>query len=291
MKINRNPIPFFAIFFSSSFVLKSCTECSPPMLLSNSCSAAAHQRIHSSCKPHICPECGRSAEQPLFQTHLDETCLHFARRIGYRCVVQFTPMWLFSESVSYCYIQTNEYGHVCLVSLPFNTSFSLCRCSSCLVVFGGLNSVKSHIQQAHCDVFHKCPSCPMAFKSALSVQNHITAQHPTHTEGKTMYVYKTHTHRQKWYLLHGKIKLCFSKLTQVLSLYRLIFKCVMCDTVFTNKTLLYVHFDNHLTNQKVHVFKCPECTKLFSQRNSLLDHFKVYACLGCRIGCIKKNCF
>ncbi|XP_053289167.1 zinc finger protein 687a [Pleuronectes platessa] len=176
-----------------------CSECSPPMLLPNSCSAAAHQRIHQSCAPHVCPECGGTAKQPRFQTHLDETCLHFARRIGYRC-------------------------------------------SSCQVVFGGLNSVKSHIQQAHCDMFHKCPSCPMAFKSAPSIQNHITAQHPTLTEGPAI----------------------------------LIYKCVMCDTVFTHKPLLYVHFDMHLINQKVHVFKCPECTKLFSQRNSLLDHFKTH---------------
>lgn len=177
----------------------SCADCSPPMLLSNSCCAAAHKRIHQTCPPHVCPECGGTAKQTIFKTHLDETCLHFARRIGYKC-------------------------------------------SSCLVVFGGLNSVKSHIQQAHCDVFHKCPSCPMAFKSAPSIQNHIAAQHPTLNESQAM----------------------------------LIYKCVMCDTVFTHKSLLYVHFDTHLTNQKVHVFKCPECTKLFSQRTSLMDHFKTH---------------
>ncbi|KAM6909911.1 zinc finger protein 687a [Xenentodon cancila] len=176
-----------------------CTECSPPMLLPNSCSAAAHQRIHQACPPHVCPECGAAVKQPLFQKHLHETCLHFSRRIGYRC-------------------------------------------SSCLVVFGGLNSVKSHIQQAHCDLFHKCPSCPMAFKSAPSIQSHITTQHPALADGQTM----------------------------------LIYKCVMCDTVFTHRHLLYNHFDTHLTNQKVHVFKCPQCTKLFSQRNSLLDHFKTH---------------
>ncbi|XP_061885938.1 zinc finger protein 687a-like isoform X1 [Entelurus aequoreus] len=174
-----------------------CTECSPPMLLPNSCSAAAHQRIHQSGLPYVCPECGGTAKQAHFQAHLDHTCLHFSRRIGYRC-------------------------------------------SSCLVVFGGLNSVKSHIQQAHCDIFHKCPSCPMAFKSAPSTQSHITTQHPTLTEGQAL----------------------------------LIYKCVMCDTVFTNKSLLYVHFESHLTNQKVHVYKCPECTRLFSQRYSLMDHFK-----------------
>uniref|UniRef100_A0A3Q4GUN4 Zinc finger protein 687a n=1 Tax=Neolamprologus brichardi TaxID=32507 RepID=A0A3Q4GUN4_NEOBR len=177
----------------------SCSECSPPMLLPNSCSAAAHQRIHQGSSPHVCPECGGIAKQAQFRTHVDETCLHFSRRIGYRC-------------------------------------------SSCLVVFGGLNSVKSHIQQAHCDMFHKCPSCPMAFKSAPSIQNHITAQHPGLPEGQPM----------------------------------LIYKCVMCDTVFTHRPLLHAHFDTHLTNQKVHVFKCPACTKLFSQRNSLLDHFKTH---------------
>ncbi|XP_046906133.1 zinc finger protein 687a isoform X1 [Hypomesus transpacificus] len=175
----------------------SCMECSPPMLLPNGCSAAAHQRIHKSRPPHVCPECGGVAKQAAFQTHLEHACLHFARRIGYRC-------------------------------------------SSCLVVFGGLNSVKSHIQTAHCEVFHKCPSCPMAFKSAPSAQGHISTQHPTLTAGQA----------------------------------KMIYKCVMCDTVFTQKPLLYVHFDTHLTKQKVHVFKCPECTKLYAQRSSMLEHIK-----------------
>ncbi|KAF6739700.1 Zinc finger protein 687 [Oryzias melastigma] len=177
----------------------SCTECSPTMLLPNHCSSAAHQRFHQGSQPHVCPECGLTLKQPLFQKHLYETCLHFSRRVGYRC-------------------------------------------SSCLVVFGGLNSVKSHIQQAHCDVFHKCPSCPMAFKSAPSVQSHINTQHPDLTEGQTL----------------------------------LIYKCVMCDTVFTYKHVLHTHFDTHLTNQRVQVFKCPECNKLFSQRHSMLEHFKTH---------------
>uniref|UniRef100_A0A8C6LV43 Zinc finger protein 687a n=1 Tax=Nothobranchius furzeri TaxID=105023 RepID=A0A8C6LV43_NOTFU len=62
----------------------STVKCSPPMLLPNSCSTAAHQRIHQGCPPHICPECGASTKQQLFQKHLHETCLHFSRRIGYR---------------------------------------------------------------------------------------------------------------------------------------------------------------------------------------------------------------
>ncbi|KAM4630026.1 zinc finger protein 687b isoform 2-T2 [Polymixia lowei] len=175
----------------------TCTQCSPPMMLPNSCAVSAHQRIHKHRAPHVCPECGGVARQASFQTHLEEACLHFARRIGYRC-------------------------------------------SSCQVVFGGLNSIKSHIQTAHCEVFHKCPSCPMAFKSSPSAQGHISTQHPTLTGGQA----------------------------------KMIYKCVMCDTVFTQKPLLYMHFDTHLAKQKVHVFKCPDCTKLYAQKGSMMEHIK-----------------
>lgn len=61
----------------------------------------------------------------------------------------------------------------------------------------------------------------------------------------------------------------------ILSLYRMIYKCVMCDTVFTQKPLLYMHFDTHLAKQKVHVFKCPDCTKLYAQKGSMMEHIKV----------------
>lgn len=49
----------------------------------------------------------------------------------------------------------------------------------------------------------------------------------------------------------------------------------MCDTVFTQKPLLYMHFDTHLAKQKVHVFKCPDCTKLYAQKGSMMEHIKV----------------
>ena len=52
----------------------------------------------------------------------------------------------------------------------------------------------------------------------------------------------------------------------------------MCDTVFTQKPLLYMHFDTHLAKQKVHVFKCPDCTKLYAQKGSMMEHIKVCIC-------------
>lgn len=57
--------------------------------------------------------------------------------------------------------------------------------------------------------------------------------------------------------------------------HRLIYKCAMCDTVFTHKPLLSSHFDQHLLPQRVSVFKCPSCPLLFAQKRTMLEHLKV----------------
>lgn len=63
---------------------------------------------------------------------------------------------------------------------------------------------------------------------------------------------------------------------------RLIYKCAMCDTVFTHKPLLSSHFDQHLLPQRVSVFKCPSCPLLFAQKRTMLEHLKVEAWGGRR---------
>ncbi|CAO2599128.1 Zinc finger protein 687 [Lemmus lemmus] len=68
---------------STSNVCPSC-----PMMLPNRCSYSAHQRTHKNRPPHVCPECGGNFLQANFQTHLREACLHFSRRVGYRCLDQ-----------------------------------------------------------------------------------------------------------------------------------------------------------------------------------------------------------
>ncbi|XP_051497235.1 zinc finger protein 687 [Apus apus] len=172
-----------------------CTTC--PMIMSNRCSFNAHQRMHKNRPPHVCPECGGNFLLANFEAHLKESCLHFSRRVGYRC-------------------------------------------PSCAVVFGGVNSIKSHIQTSHCEVFHKCPICPMAFKSAPSAHAHVYTQHPGFSNQQS----------------------------------KMIYKCAMCDTVFTHKPLLSSHFDQHLLNQRVSVFKCPDCPLLFAQKRTMLEHLK-----------------
>ncbi|NXM56511.1 ZN687 protein, partial [Illadopsis cleaveri] len=64
---------------SSSTVCSAC-----PMILPNRCSFGAHQRMHRSHPPHVCPECGGNFLLANFEGHLKESCLHFSRRVGYR---------------------------------------------------------------------------------------------------------------------------------------------------------------------------------------------------------------
>lgn len=66
-----------------------CSTC--PMMLPNRCSFSAHQRMHKNRSPHVCPECGGNFLQANFQTHLREACLHFSRRVGYRCLTPLFP--------------------------------------------------------------------------------------------------------------------------------------------------------------------------------------------------------
>ncbi|XP_003800424.1 zinc finger protein 687 [Otolemur garnettii] len=179
-----------------------CPTC--PMMLPNHCSFSAHQRMHKNRPPHVCPECGGNFLQANFQTHLREACLHFSRRVGYRC-------------------------------------------PSCAVVFGSMNSIKSHVQASHCEVFHKCPICPMAFKSGPSAHAHLYTQHPSFLMQQAKQIYK----------------------------------CAMCDTVFTHKPLLSSHVDQHLLPQRVSVFKCPSCPLLFAQKRTMLEHLKNTHQSGC----------
>ncbi|KAM9735873.1 zinc finger protein 532 isoform 2-T5 [Menidia menidia] len=174
---------------------KTCSICQ--MLLPNQCSFASHQRIHQHKSPYICPECGASCRSVHFQSHVTKNCLHYTRRVGYRCI-------------------------------------------HCSVIFADVAALKSHLQSTHCEIFYKCPLCPMAFKSAPGTHSHAYTQHPGVKPGEP----------------------------------KMIYKCSMCDTVFTLQSLLYTHFDQHVVNHKVSVFKCPDCSTHYAQKQLMLDHIK-----------------
>ncbi|XP_004594659.2 zinc finger protein 592 [Ochotona princeps] len=170
----------------------TCQVCQ--MLLPNQCSFCAHQRIHAHKSPYCCPECGVLCRSAYFQTHVKENCLHYARKVGYRCI-------------------------------------------HCGVVHLTLSLLKSHIQEHHCQIFHKCAFCPMAFKTASSTAEHCTSQH------------SSQPHKPS----------------------QLIYKC-SCETVFNKKRHMQQHFYQDVREAQASVFKCPECPLLFPQKPELMQH-------------------
>ncbi|XP_043933772.1 zinc finger protein 592 [Protopterus annectens] len=171
----------------------TCQVCQ--MMLPNKCSYSAHQRIHAHKSPYCCPECGALCRSAYFQTHVKENCLHYARKVGFRCV----------------------------------------HCGS---VFLTLGLLKVHIQEKHCEVFHKCAYCPMAFKSSESTATHISTQHST----------------------------LENKASQVL------YKC-SCEAIFNKQKLLHQHFYEN-SKLLVSVFKCPQCQLVYTQKPLLMQHVK-----------------
>ncbi|XP_076980412.1 zinc finger protein 592 [Tamandua tetradactyla] len=172
----------------------TCQVCQ--MLLPNQCSFCAHQRIHAHKSPYCCPECGALCRSAYFQTHVKENCLHYARKVGYRCI-------------------------------------------HCGIIHLTLALLKSHIQERHCQVFHKCAFCPMAFKTAGSTADHSTTHHPAQP------------HRPS----------------------QLIYKC-SCEMVFNKKRHIQQHFYQNASTAQIGVFKCPECPLLFPQKPELMQHVK-----------------
>ncbi|KAJ0057324.1 hypothetical protein NL108_002262 [Boleophthalmus pectinirostris] len=134
------------------------------------------------------------------------------------------------------HLQSHHVNKTCL----HYTRKSGYRCVHCSVISTDASTLKSHIQSSHCEIFYKCPICPMAFKSAPGTHSHAYTQHPGVKAGEP----------------------------------KLIYKCAMCDTVFTLQSLLYTHLEQHVNNHRVPVFKCPDCSMYYAQKQLMLDHIK-----------------
>ncbi|XP_069736495.1 zinc finger protein 532 isoform X3 [Phaenicophaeus curvirostris] len=149
----------------------------------------------------------------------------------------------------------------------------LCRhslkCLECNEVFQDETSLATHFQQAADASGQKtCTICQMLLPNQCSFASHQRIH-----QHKSPYTcpecgaicrsvhFQTHVTKN---CLHYTRRVGF----------RIIYKCSMCDTVFTLQPLLYRHFDQHIENQKVSVFKCPDCSLLYAQKQLMMDHIK-----------------
>ncbi|CAB1352037.1 unnamed protein product [Coregonus sp. 'balchen'] len=151
---------------------KTCTICQ--MLLPNACSFASHQRIHQHKSPYICPECGSICRSIHFQSHVTRNCLHYTRRVGYRCVhcnVIYADVAALKTHIQSSHCEIFYKCPICPMAFKL-----IYKCSMCDTVFTQQTLLQSHFDQhianQKVSVF-KCPDCSMHYaqKQLISSPN------------------------------------------------------------------------------------------------------------------------
>ncbi|KAG8599202.1 hypothetical protein GDO81_002935 [Engystomops pustulosus] len=179
---------------------KTCSVCM--MLLPNQCSFACHQRIHQHKSPFTCPECGAICRSAHFQNHITKNCLHYTRRIGFRCIHCNV---VYSEIAALkCHIQGThcEVFYKCpICPMAFKSAPSththaytqhpgvkigepkiIYKCSMCDTVFTMqpllYRHFDQHLEHQKVSVF-KCPDCSLLYAQKQLMMDHIKSMHGT----------------------------------------------------------------------------------------------------------------
>ncbi|XP_068107370.1 zinc finger protein 532 [Hyperolius riggenbachi] len=179
---------------------RTCSICM--MLLPNPCSYSCHQRIHQHKSPFTCPECGAICRSAHFQTHVSKNCLHYTRRVGFRCMHCNV---VYSEIAALkCHIQGShcEVFYKCPIcpmafkSAPSTHSHAytqhpgvkigeprvIYKCSMCDTVFTLqpllYRHFDQHLENQKVSVF-KCPDCSLLYAQKQLMMEHIKSMHGT----------------------------------------------------------------------------------------------------------------
>ncbi|XP_061872983.1 zinc finger protein 532 isoform X1 [Colius striatus] len=183
-----------------AFNKKTCNICQ--MLLPNQCSLASHQRIHQHKSPYTCPECGAICRSIHFQTHVTKNCLHYTRRIGFRCMhcnVVYSDVAALKSHIQGCHCEVFYKCPICPMafkSAPSTHSHAytqhpgikigepkiIYKCSMCDTVFTLqpllYRHFDQHIENQKVSVF-KCPDCSLLYAQKLLLMDHIKSMHGT----------------------------------------------------------------------------------------------------------------
>ncbi|XP_062402706.1 zinc finger protein 592 isoform X1 [Sardina pilchardus] len=139
-----------------------CKVCT--MLLPNKCSFKAHQRIHTHKSPYSCPECGAVSRSVDIQKHVKENCLHYCRKVGYKCI--HCEMLYVSFTVLKSHIEEKH----CEVFY---------KCTACPVAYKTFDGCGTHIKNKHNDstlspqIIYKC-CCETVFKKKQLLFQHFS---------------------------------------------------------------------------------------------------------------------
>ncbi|XP_063280567.1 zinc finger protein 532 isoform X3 [Prinia subflava] len=251
----------------------TCNHCTKNLVFYNKCSLLSHARGHK--EKGVVMQCSHLILKPV---PADQMIASPSSNTA--ATVLQSPGGAGMHSVTK--IQTGLTGTVIsapasspvIPAMPLDEDpLKLCRhslkCLECNEVFQDETSLATHFQQAADTSGQKtCNICQMLLPNQCSFASHQRIH-----QHKSPYTcpecgaicrsvhFQTHVTKN---CLHYTRRVGF----------RIIYKCSMCDTVFTLQPLLYRHFDQHIENQKVSVFKCPDCSLLYAQKQLMMDHIK-----------------
>ncbi|XP_075849943.1 zinc finger protein 532 isoform X2 [Microcebus murinus] len=253
----------------------TCNHCTKNLVFYNKCSLLSHARGHK--EKGVVMQCSHLILKPV---PADQMIVSPSSNTSAPSSTLQSPGGAGTHTVTK--IQSGITGTV--ISAPSSTPVTpampldedpskLCRhslkCLECNEVFQDETSLATHFQHAADTSGQKtCTICQMLLPNQCSYASHQRIH-----QHKSPYTcpecgaicrsvhFQTHVTKN---CLHYTRRVGF----------RIIYKCSMCDTVFTLQTLLYRHFDQHTENQKVSVFKCPDCSLLYAQKQLMMDHIK-----------------
>nr|XP_025042977.1 zinc finger protein 592 isoform X1 [Pelodiscus sinensis] len=175
----------------------TCQVCQ--MMLPNQCCYCAHQRIHTHKSPYCCPECGTLCRSAYFQTHVKENCLHYSRKVGYRCIhcgVVFMSLAMLKVHIHEKHCEVFHKCSFCPMAFksadsttahitsqhpeePHKTTQVIYKCS-CETVFNKKKLLQEHFQQNANKLLvgvFKCPQCQLVYMQKQQLMQHVKAVH------------------------------------------------------------------------------------------------------------------
>ncbi|KAI1904490.1 hypothetical protein AGOR_G00006170 [Albula goreensis] len=172
----------------------TCRMCT--MMLPNKCSYRAHQRLHTHKSPYCCPECGAVSRSVDIQKHVKENCLHYARKIGHKCL--HCDMFYMSTNVLKRHIEEKHsevFYKCCLCPVAFKSndgclmhiknkhnsssvSPQLIYKCVCETVFKKKQLLFQHFHQnSKKNCVFKCPECTVVFTQKQALTQHFKGMH------------------------------------------------------------------------------------------------------------------
>ncbi|MGH0168393.1 UNVERIFIED_CONTAM: hypothetical protein FKN15_054651 [Acipenser sinensis] len=220
----------------------TCQVCM--MMLPNKCSYAAHQRTHAHKSPYCCPECGAVSRSADFQTHVKENCLHYARKVGYKCIhcdVVFMSFYVLKNHIEEKHCE------------------EFYKCSVCPVAFKSADSTISHIKKSKHPPPEASPHTTKHLVDTPSVhksESKIKLKNAGWTCGECLHWLPD----RETFVSH--MKKCHGR-----SMKR--YPCRQCDRSFNSSTSLRRHMRNDHNGKKKN-YTCWYCT---DEKITFTKHF------------------